>query len=84
VVINKTDLVQGDEELGQIRSFVTDNASRLFGMTPEVFPVSARLAMRAKDGDPSVWEASRFEALERYIYETLDEAGRVRLKFLNP
>lgn len=84
VVINKTDLVQGEEELAQIRSFVVDNASRLFGMTPEVFPVSARLAMRAKDGDPSVWDASRFEALERYIYETLDESGRVRLKFLNP
>ncbi len=28
--------------------------------------------------------ASRFEPLETYIYETLDETGRLRLKLLNP
>jgi len=31
-----------------------------------------------------VWGASRFEALERYIRETLDSPGRIRLKLLNP
>ncbi|MEJ7763659.1 MAG: dynamin family protein, partial [Thermomicrobiales bacterium] len=30
------------------------------------------------------WDASRFEALETFIFETLDEEGRVRLKLLNP
>ncbi len=53
-------------------------------MSPEIFPVSARLALRAKQGDPSAWAASRFEALERYIRETLDSPGRVHLKLLNP
>lgn len=36
---------------------------------------------------PSVlelWSASRFEPLERYIIETLDQAERLRLKLLNP
>jgi small GTP-binding protein len=84
VVINKTDLVGGEEELSQIQSFVAENAQRLFGLTPEVFTVSARLAQRAKDGDPALWSESRFEPLERFIYDTLDETGRVRLKFLNP
>ena len=31
-----------------------------------------------------MWAASRFEALERYIRETLDSPGRVQLKLLNP
>lgn len=84
VVINKTDLVPGDEELDQIRSFVAENSQRLFGMVPEIFPISSRLALRAKLGEPSLWPESRFEPLERYIYNTLDETGRLRLKFLNP
>ena len=46
--------------------------------------MSARLALRAKQGDPAVWPASRFEALERYIADTLDAPGRVQLKLLNP
>jgi hypothetical protein len=31
-----------------------------------------------------VWAASRFEALERYIRDTLDSPGRLQLKLLNP
>ncbi len=30
------------------------------------------------------WAASRFEALERYIRDTLDEGSRFRLKLSNP
>jgi hypothetical protein len=56
----------------------------LLGITPEIFPVSARLALRAKQGEPSVWAASRFEPLERYIRDTLDEGSRFRLKLGNP
>jgi hypothetical protein len=56
----------------------------LFGLTPEIFPVSARSALRAKLGEPELWPPSRFEPLERYIHDTLDESGRLRLKFLNP
>jgi hypothetical protein len=70
--------------LDAVRSFVADNARTLLGFSPEVFPVSARLALRAKSGDPAVWEASLFEALERYIRTTLDAPGRVHLKLLNP
>jgi hypothetical protein len=84
VVLNKTDLLQDEAELDQIRSFVAEHANRLFGMTPEIFPVSARLALRAKLGQPTLWLASGFQPLERYIFDTLDEAGRVRLKLLNP
>lgn len=84
IVLNKTDLFQSTEELEQVQTFIAQNARSLLGITPEIFPVSARLALRAKQGEPALWDDSRFEPLERYIQDTLDEAGRLRLKFLNP
>ncbi len=84
VVINKIDILEREEEVDQVVRFVTESARDLLDFTPEVFPVSAKLALRAKSGDPSVWPASRFEALERYIQTTLDAPARVQLKLLNP
>src|SRR5690606_28182915 len=59
-------------------------AQRHLGAVPDIFPVSARLAMRAKQGEPAVWAASRFEALETYVRVTLDERSRFHLKLANP
>src|SRR5687767_3014021 len=84
IVINKVDILENERELDAVRSFVADNARALLGFSPEVFPVSSRLALRAKSGDPGAWEASRFDALERYIATTLDAPGRIHLKLLNP
>ncbi|HEX2978997.1 MAG TPA: dynamin family protein [Anaerolineaceae bacterium] len=84
IIVNKIDLLNEDEELNEVIRFITENAQRLLGITPEVFPVSARLALRAKNGDPSVWSQSRFEPLEKYIQDTLDEKGRIQLKLRNP
>jgi small GTP-binding protein len=84
IVINKIDILDGEPQVEEVRAFVAEHARALLGFSPEIFPVSARLALRAKQGDPSAWAASRFEALERYIRETLDSPGRVHLKLLNP
>jgi small GTP-binding protein len=84
VVLNKIDILQNIDELAQVETFIAENARSLFGLTPEIFPVSARSALRAKLGEPELWPSSRFEPLERYIHDTLDESGRLRLKFLNP
>jgi small GTP-binding protein len=84
VVINKVDILAGEKELGEVRSYVADNARRLLGVTPEIFPVSARAAFRAKNGEPQLWPSSGFEALERYIRTSLDAAARTKLKLLNP
>ncbi len=84
VVINKVDILEQEEELVQVEDFVRSNARQLFGVEPEVFTVSARLALRAKQGEPQNWGPSRFEALERYIQDTLDDASRLKLKLLNP
>jgi small GTP-binding protein len=84
LVINKIDILGGPGEVEEVQRFVADSARALLGFSPEVFPVSARLALKAKQGDPSLWGASGFEALERYITSTLDAPGRVHLKLLNP
>jgi small GTP-binding protein len=84
IVINKVDILEGERQIEEVRAFVAENARALLGFSPEIFAVSARLALRAKQGDPAAWNASRFEALERYIRETLDSPGRVQLKLLNP
>jgi small GTP-binding protein len=84
IVVNKVDIFQQPEELDEVLGFVRSAAQRLLGTAPEVFPVSARLAVKAKQGEPSVWAASRFEPLERYIADTLDEGSRFRLKLANP
>jgi small GTP-binding protein len=84
IVINKVDIFEHPRDVEDVRAFVADNARTLLGFSPEIFPVSARLALRAKQGEPQLWTASGFEALENYIATTLDAPGRVHLKLLNP
>src|SRR5229473_1419351 len=64
VVLNKVDLLAPEQVAEQIE-FVRLGVERLLGFRPEVFPVSARLALAAKDGtDAAAWTESRFQALE--------------------
>jgi len=85
VVVNKVDILEREEDVREVVRFVAENFRALLGTTPEVFPVAARLALRAKTGeDPGALEKSRFEALEAYVAGTLDQEERVRLKLLNP
>jgi small GTP-binding protein len=84
VVINKVDILEGERQIDEVRTFVATSAQALLGFDPEIFPVSAKLALKAKLGEPAAWSASRFEALERYIETTLDAPGRVHLKLVNP
>jgi small GTP-binding protein len=84
VVINKQDMLERAEDLETIRRFVAGNSVQVLGEAPPLFAVSARAAMRAKRGQPELWAASGFEPLERFIRDTLDAAGRLQLKLLNP
>ncbi|MEM7343026.1 MAG: dynamin family protein [Chloroflexota bacterium] len=84
MVINKVDIFETEEDLTQVIKFVNENATILLGTTPDIFPVSARQALRAKQGEPALWATSGFEPLETFIHDTLDETSRLQLKFLNP
>jgi small GTP-binding protein len=83
-VINKIDILQSDQEISQIENFIRSNAHLLLGESPKIFSVSARNALRAKQGASDLWEKSRFDLLEQHIHDTLDKGNRFRLKCLNP
>ena len=91
IVVNKIDLISEPADRQQILDFVRDNARQLLGVDPQIFPVSARLALEAKlaageSGDPAVaaWAASNFSQLESYIIDSLDADQRIDLKLQNP
>ncbi len=84
LVVNKIDILPGEEDVAAVVEFVTSSAHKLVGDIAAVFPVSARLAQQAKAGQPRFWPLSGFEPLESYIQDTLDDTGRFRLKLLNP
>jgi GTP-binding protein EngB required for normal cell division len=84
IVVNKADLLD-DAGLTEVVAFVGRHAEDLFGVRPEIFAVSSRLARQARDSDDqALWDASRFPVIEQYISDTLDEEQRVRLKLLSP
>ncbi len=87
IVLNKIDILS-EPEREQVLGFIRENARTLLGVTPEIFAVSARQAMRARQSEGAerdrLWEASRFGLVESYVLDTLDEATRVRLKLLSP
>jgi small GTP-binding protein len=85
VVLNKADIFERESEVAEVVTFISDSARALLGFTPEVFPVSGRQALRAKQaGDAVALAGSGFDRLEQFIVDTLDETERVRLKLLNP
>jgi small GTP-binding protein len=84
IVVNKVDIFGTESELEEVLTFVKNAARDLLGFEPAVLPVSARLAQRAKQGEPALWAASRFEALEHYLRQTLDTRSRFALKLANP
>ncbi|HUF77643.1 MAG TPA: dynamin family protein, partial [Thermoanaerobaculia bacterium] len=91
VVVNKIDILESEEDLERVREFVTAGARELLGEEPEIFLVSARKALRAKlevelppESVAELLAESRFEPLERFVAESLDERARIRLKLLNP
>ena len=84
IVLNKIDIFSDATQLEEVVAFVHKAARDLLGVDADVLPVSARLALRAKQGEPSVWAASGFEALEWYLQNTLDARNRFRLKLANP
>jgi small GTP-binding protein len=88
-VLNKTDIFEDETGLQEVKEFILKNAITILGDSPDLFPVSARLAQRAAMAtDESermlLRNASRLDALEQYIDTTLDDSSRLRLKFQNP
>jgi small GTP-binding protein len=85
IVLNKIDILETPEEVREIEGFIRTSAQSLLGFSPEVLPVSARSALRAKQiNDDALLAASRIAELESYVVTRLDEQTRIWLKLRNP
>ena len=88
-VLNKIDIFDEAAPLDEVKTFVIKHATALLGDTPDLFPVSAKLAQSARSQTDSA-EAQRLragsglDALEGYINATLDNLTRLELKLNNP
>jgi small GTP-binding protein len=89
LVVNKIDILETAADVEHVLAFVETHGRELLGRQPIVFPISARQARQAKETLDAnergrLWAASRFEPLEGYVLETLDERERLRLKLASP
>lgn len=88
-VLNKTDLLANQDEIARVSAFISENVSRLLGFEPRVIPVSAKLASSAlgienRTTRDELDALSGFAALRAFVFESLDEPTRIRLKLENP
>jgi small GTP-binding protein len=85
VAVNKTDILENPDDVRTVVEFVREKLRELLGLRPEVFPVSARQASKAKaEGMAPDPRANGFGALEAYLTRTLDDAERLRVKLQSP
>ena len=88
ILLNKIDLLHRPGELDKVVGFIRENCKQLLGFQPDIFPISARLAQQSRDarGHQAIelWKQSRVDRLETYLFQSLDETERIRLKLLSP
>jgi small GTP-binding protein len=89
LVVNKADLLAGEEAADEVRSFVERGIRSALGLAPPIFLLSALLARKGRAATSPIerdalLNASGFARLERYVTDLLDEEGRVRLKLESP
>jgi small GTP-binding protein len=89
VVINQVDTLEPDER-ETVRQFIAERSKISLGFVPEIWMMSARLALQAYEEHPEYpreseqWKASGFDQMEQYIREALSDAARVRQKLETP
>eukprot|EP00871_Galdieria_phlegrea_P002907 jgi/Galph1/3617/GphlegSOOS_G2265.1 len=103
IVLNKIDLLMpqavgtSNDHVQTVVNYVKDHARMLVGSDPHIFPVSARMALQAKQQLESLdanskqletakqWlESSRFPLLEAFITDKLDDRERLKIKLETP
>ena len=82
VIINKTDIMEEQSELNEIRQFVSLNAKKMLGFEPKIFTLSAKDALKQKK--ISGESIPQLKIIEDYVINTLDPQTQFHLKILNP
>jgi len=86
IIINQADLLTV-EEAESVREYVLEQSQARLGYRPEVWMVSARQGLAAKNGlevDRAAWNASGLNKIEEYIDSQLGDAARLRQKLQTP
>ncbi len=80
-VLNKIDIAKDDDELHQLITHTASEIERGFHFKPHVIPVSSMQARQSKaSSDAALYASSGFDKLEEYIFKTLGEAQRIKMK----
>jgi ribosome biogenesis GTPase A len=83
-ILTKKDIKE-PQELEDIRKYVMESMKKFFDLEPMLFIVSAKEARKAKQsGDNALYESSGFKALEDYLFKTLSEGEKLKLKLESP
>ncbi|MFH1999548.1 MAG: dynamin family protein [Planctomycetota bacterium] len=84
VVLTKVD-IRTEDEIKIVVDYIRENAKSKLDITPLIFPVSSRNAIRArKEKDEALFESSGLVQVERYIRERLSDVEKLRLKLGSP
>lgn len=86
VVVNQADLLEADQRK-TVETFVREQYATHLGGQPEVFLVSARQGLAARESTPqddTLWQSSGMAALEEYLIDSLDDRERLRQKLQTP
>ncbi|MBL8156061.1 MAG: dynamin family protein [Anaerolineae bacterium] len=86
LVINQTDLLTG-EEAETVREYVIEQSQTHLGFRPDVWLVSAREGLAARQHgelDKSGWKASGLSRIEEYVDDQLNDVERLRQKLQTP
>jgi small GTP-binding protein len=89
VIVNKIDLLDSQAALDQVVDFVRQGLQSTLGFSPPLFAVSVRLNRVAAETPDlaarrALTEASRLDDLRSYVFGTLDEEERLRIKLAAP
>lgn len=85
IVINKMDILESAEERAKVTDFVREQARLTLDIEPQIFGISARSALRAKEaGDDDVVVRSGLREVETLIQDTIIGGQRLELKMKNP
>ena len=88
-VMNKLDILEDEAAQEEVQNFILKHAATILNDQPQLYPVSAKLAERARsepnpEESASLRALSRIDKLEAFINTTLDDRTQLELKFNNP
>ncbi len=86
IMISQSDLIN-DEERETVREYVANQSKDKLGFEPEVWLVSAKKGLEAREGgvlNEELWKESGLYKIEDYINKQLGDADRLRQKLQTP